>query len=241
MQAIIFSLAALAFILLGGLFAIKFKSRINYIMAFAAGVVLAVVFFDIFPELIEQIGQYGFEPIWIMAVVVGGFLVLHILEKTVLIHHAHEGDYADHHHPKVGVLSALALIGHSLMDGIAIGLSFHINPAVGILVAIAVIAHSFTDGMNSATLMLSHNNSPRRAKSFLFIHGLAPVVGAASTLFFTASPIFITLYLAFFAGFLLYIGASDILPEAHSRRPSFTLVGLTLLGVIFIFLVTRLA
>lgn len=240
MQAIIFSLVALAFILLGGLFAIKFKSKIRAIMAFAAGVVLAVVFLDIFPELIEQVTEFSFEPVHVMLVVVGGFLLLHILEKTVLIHHAHECDYAKHCHPQVGVISSLALIGHSLLDGIAIGLGFQAGVGVGVLVAVAVIAHSFADGINDATVMLSNGNSDSRAKKVLVLHSLAPVVGAVLTLFFAASPAFITYYLAFFAGFLLYIGAGDILPEAHNGKSSYRLIGLTLLGVAFIFIITRL-
>ena len=50
---------------------------------------------------------------------------------------------------------------------------------------------------------------------------------------------FLVLYLGFFAGFLLYIGASDILPEAHSKHSSFKTILLTLLGVILIFIITR--
>jgi ZIP family zinc transporter len=51
-------------------------------------------------------------------------------------------------------------------------------------------------------------------------------------------------YLAFFAGFLLYIGTSDILPQAHSQnRPAIagSLIGLTCLGAAFMFVVVRLA
>jgi ZIP family zinc transporter len=51
----------------------------------------------------------------------------------------------------------------------------------------------------------------------------------------------LTIYLAFFAGFLLYIGASEILPEAHSKHSSFVTIGLTILGVVFMFFVTKFA
>jgi zinc transporter ZupT len=47
--------------------------------------------------------------------------------------------------------------------------------------------------------------------------------------------------LGFFAGFLLYIGASDILPEAHSKNSSSKLIGLTILGALLVFLITRVA
>jgi ZIP family zinc transporter len=176
-----------------------------------------------------------------MIALVTGFLLFHILEKTILIHHAHENDYAIHVHPHVGILSALALVGHSFLDGFGIGLGFQVSPTLGILVAIAVISHDFTDGMNTITLMVTHKNSIQKAKTFLFFDALAPMVGVLAASVFRIPNNFMILYLGFFAGFLLYIGASDILPQAHSKKSSYQLIGLTILGVLFIFLITRLA
>ena len=240
MKAIIFTIATFFSTFFGGLLALKLKNKLHAIMAFTAGVILAVFAFDILPEIIKQIKINNFGTTGVTIALVLGFLIFHILEKTIVIHHAHETDYADHKHPQVGMMSAAALIGHSFMDGVGIGLGFQINAATGILVALAVIAHDFTDGMNTVTLMLNHRNSDRRSKLFLLLDAAVPTLGALSTLFFTVSPYFLTLYLGFFAGFLLYIGASDILPEAHSRESSFPLIGLTVLGVVLIFLVTRL-
>ncbi len=239
MEQIFFSITVFLSILLGGLFAIKLKNKLHLIMAFAAGVLLGVVSLDIFPEIIEQVKIYDLDPMAPMIALVAGFLVFHILEKTILIHYAHEVDYAEHKHPQVGVISSLALIGHSFMDGVGIGLGFQVSASVGVMVAIAVISHGFTDGMNTVTFMLNHKNSARKSKVLLLLHSLAPVLGAISTFLFTASPQFLVLYLGFFAGFLLYIGGSDILPEAHSRQSSFKLIGLTILGVLFIFTITR--
>ena len=210
-------------------------------MGFAAGVIMGVICFEIFPEIIEQIKINNFDSLPVMVALVAGFLIFHILEKFVLIHHSHEHEYAVHKHPQVGMFSALALAGHSLMDGVGIGLGFQVSPAVGTLVAVAVIAHDFTDGMNTVTMMINHKNNHRRALIFLAIDALAPILGALSTLFFHVSAQFLVLYLGFFAGFLLYIGASDILPEAHSEKSSVQLIGLTILGVIFIFIISRFA
>lgn len=225
---------------LGGLFALKLKNRLHLIMGFTAGVLLAVVAFDIFPEIITQVNQHQIDPIEPMIALVAGFLLFHILEKVLVIHHAHEVDYAEHKHPKVGVLSAAALAGHSLMDGVGIGLGFQVSPAVGLLVALAVISHDFTDGMNTVSLMLTNNNTAKKSKIFLLIDSFAPVVGAFSTLFFTVPPHFLVLYLGFFAGFLLYISTSDILPEAHSQHSSFKLIGLTVFGAFFVFIISRI-
>ncbi len=238
---VIFAVVTFFFTYLGGIFAIKFRGKIHLIMAFAAGILLGVVSFDIFPEIFDQVQKGAAAPLEIMVSLVIGFLLFHILEKTILIHHAHENEYAAHTHPKVGVASALALAGHSFMDGASIGIGFQINPALGFLVAIAVISHDFCDGMNTVTLMLAHDNSTKKAKLLLALDALAPVAGVALSFLFRFPDRFLTLYLGFFAGFLLYIGASDILPEAHSKQSSLKLIGLTILGVIFIFILTRLA
>jgi zinc transporter ZupT len=238
-QVIIFAVATFASTFLGGAFAIKFKDRLHLIMGFTAGVLMGVVAFDIFPEIIQQIKENNFSSVGPMVALMAGFLIFHILEKVIVIHHVHEGDYAEHKHPHVGILSALALAGHSFLDGVGIGLGFQVNTAIGILIAIAVISHDFTDGMNTVTLMLTNKNSANRAQKFLFLDAVTPMLGALSTLFFTIPNNFLVLYLGFFAGFLLYIGASDILPEAHSKHSSYKTIALTVLGAVFIFIVTR--
>lgn len=241
MKQIIFAIIAFLSTYLGGLFVVRFKSKIHLIMGFTAGVLMGVVWFDIFPEIIAMVREHDFAVSPIMIALIAGFLLFHILEKTLLIHHAHEDEYADHKHPHVGSFSALALAGHSFLDGVGIGLAFQVNEAVGFLVALAVISHDFTDGMNTVALMLTHKNSDKRAKIFLLIDALAPILGAVSTLFFSVSPQVLVIYLGFFAGFLLYIGATDILPEAHSKHSSLKTVGLTIAGAALVFLIGRFA
>ena len=223
----------------GGLFSIRNKDKLHTIMGFTAGVLVGVVFFDIFPEIIGLIKENNFNTTGPMIALTLGFILFHILEKSILLNHAHDEEYKEHKHPHVGIASAIALSGHSFMDGVGIGLAFQVNATVGLLVAIAVIAHDFTDGMNTVTLVLHNKNSMEKAKWFLLLDAIAPVLGATSTMFFHLSANFLVLYLGFFAGFLLYIGASDILPEAHSKNSSYKTIGLTILGLLLIFVVTR--
>ena len=241
MEAILLSLGTFVSTSLGGLFSLRNRGSIHKVLGFTAGVLIGVVFFDILPEVIDLVKENGYDVTSVMIAIVLGFLVFHILEKTILIHHSHEDEYADHKHPHVGIASGLALAGHSFMDGVGIGLGFQVNAAVGLLVAIAVIAHDFTDGMNTVSLVLLHKNSLTRARWFLLLDALTPVAGVASTLLFHVPEGFLVLYLGFFAGFLLYIGASDILPEAHSKESSFKTIGLTIAGVVLIFIITRFA
>jgi zinc transporter ZupT len=244
LTAISLSLATFASTLGGGLLALRFRDRLHYLLSFTAGVLLGVVSFDVLPEIFALAHEHAVDATGSMVALVGGFLFFHSLEKFVLIHHAHESAYAEHRHPHVGLLSALALVGHSLLDGVAIGLAFQVSQAVGISVAIAVVAHDFCDGLNTVGLMLTHRNSTRRSAGMLLLDAIAPVLGAASTLLFRVPPSTLILYLGFFAGFLLYIGVSDILPEAHSKATpaiAVRLIGLTCAGAAFIFVVSRFA
>jgi len=244
MSAVLFSLATFFSTCIGGLFALKFRDRLHFLLSFTAGVLLGVVSFEILPEIFKLAHDSQVETTGAMIALVVGFLVFHSLEKLVLIHHVHETDYPAHRHPHVGLLSALSLVGHSFMDGVGIGLGFQVSESVGIVVAIAVVSHDLCDGLNTVSLMLVNHNTTRRSIVMLLLDATAPVLGVIATLFFQVSASILMLYLGFFAGFLLYIGASDILPEAHSQNHSSTtlsLIALTCLGAAFIFFVARLA
>lgn len=238
-MVIILSLLTFISTFLGGLAGLRYKDKLHLILGFTAGVLLGVVSFDIFPEMIELRDKTGTELVWVMGALVAGFLIFHVLEKLLIIHHAQEGEYGKHKHPTVGVFSALALSGHSFLDGVGIGLGFQVSSVMGLLVAVAVISHDFSDGLNTVSLMLAHKNTTEKAKKMLLIDAIAPVLGATSTLAFTVPEKLLVLYLGFFAGFLLYIGASDILPEAHAQHSSRWTILMTLTGVLFIFLITR--
>lgn len=241
MLVLIFSFLTFISTTLGGFYALKNRHRLHFIMSFTAGVLIAVCFFDILPELFSIITEQKLDPTASLIALVVGFLTIHIIEKVAVIHAGHEEEYAvhNHKHPTVGVIGATGLTFHSLLDGVGIGLGFHVNPQVGLLIALAVIAHDFSDGLNAVTLMLVNKNSTKKAVIFLILDALAPIVGAMVT-YVIAIPIHIlNLYLGFFAGFLLYIGASDLLPEAHSRHSSWKMLFLTVMGVVFIFIITR--
>lgn len=215
---------------LGGLLAIRLRALLPMLMGFAAGVVVGLVCFDLLPEILSRIGGSGYDARVVMGALACGFLLFHVLEKTIVIHH-HE-KCAGGRHPHVGVLSALALIGHSTMDGVGIGFAFQAGWKVGLAVGLAVVAHDIVDGINTIVVMLGSRNTTRQALPFLALDAAAPVLGVLGTLWIRPSPSALVLYLAFFAGFLLYIGASHVLPEAHSERSRPVTVLLTLLGAL---------
>ncbi len=226
--------------LAGGRFALHNRDKLHRILGFTAGVLLGVVAFDLLPEIHRLTISTRTDFTAPMIALTAGFLAFHIIEKLTAIHTAHESEYASNHtHPQLGVVSALALSAHSFFDGIGIGLAFQVSKSVGLAVAIAVIAHDFSDGLNTVTLMLLNGNTSARSQRLLLLDATTPLLGAASTLLFHVPDRELLLYLGFFTGFLLYIGGSDILPEAHANHPSRLALVLTITGTALIYLVTQ--
>jgi len=238
-MVIVLAVSTFVSTLLGGLFALRNRDRLHLVLGFTAGVILGVVAFDVLPEIARLSRTTGTSFSTPMVALVAGFLFFHVAEQSILVHDAHESEYAGHSHPAVGLASALALSGHSLTDGIAIGLAFQVNSSTGLTVALAVIGHDFADGINTMALMLAHGNSRKRSLLLLLLDAVAPVIGAASTLLFTVPSSGLLLYLGAFAGFLLYIGASDILPEAHANHPSRLTMLMTIVGAALIWVLIR--
>ncbi len=241
MTAILFSLASFVSTSIGGLLALRLRDRLRYVMGFTSGVLVALVAFDLLPEIFRLVNVLHVAPVIPMLALMVGYLGFYAIEKLSLIHHSHqsENDATLTTHPQVGLISALALSGHSFLDGVGIGLGFQVSTTAGIIVAIAVIAHDMSDGLNTVTLMLVNRNTSRKALALLALDAIAPVLGVLSTFLFTIQGVALPVYLGFFAGFLLYIGASDILPAAHRVMSSRGIVLMTFGGALFAFIVTR--
>lgn len=229
--------------LLGGLLALKFRDRLHLILGFSAGAVLGVTFFDLLPEAIE-LSSSLYEPSTVLSLVAVGFFFFMILDRLALVHaHGHgehEEDCENTSH-KRGFLGALSFSFHSLLDGLAIGLAFQISGAVGAVVAAAVLAHKFSDGINTVNVISKNGGEKKRAFKWLIAASIAPVIGIAISQFFVLQESTLGLVLSIFAGFFLYIGASDLLPESHHAHPKFITIIATLLGATVLYFAVKLA
>lgn len=240
MNAVIFSAVAFFSTLLGGLAAARFRRSFGILAAFVAGVLIAVPLFDLLPEALTLGAESNIPPQNVMYVVAVGFLFLLTLSRYICVHRICEGDECRNvRHPHAGWFGASELSIHSFMDGFAIGLGFQADAHAGLVVAMAVIAHDFSDGMNTVTIMLKAGNSLRSSLQMLIVDAAAPVLGAISTLFIAAPPSVLVYLLPFFAGGFLYLGASDLLPEAHEKNPPLVSLLSTLAGFLVIFAVMQ--
>jgi zinc transporter ZupT len=226
----LYALLTFAMTVAGGLFAIKFRRHLDYVIAFSAGFLPAIVFLDLLPEIIDQCNAWHFVIRNAMGMVLVGFSAIFLLEKLTIIHAERNHDLPGHRH-YVGVVGAIGLAFHSFLDGMAIGTAFQLSSEVGWLVLFAVIAHDFADGINTVTLMLTNQNPLSRTIVLLLLDAATPVVGAFVATRIHPDPWMLTNQLAFFAGFLLYLGASDLLPQVH-LQPRVRLLLATFVGML---------
>ena len=239
MIVLLLTIAAALAALAGGYTAIRNRNRLHIAISLTSGLVLGVVAFDLLPEIFSGVQRAGIDSVWPMVLLVGGFLFFHVVEKLILIHNDTESEYGPHIHPKLGIARAIALAGHSFFDGLSIGVGFQVSAGVGTVVALAVIGHRFADGLDTASFMLLHRNKISQIKKLLSIVVIMPVLGGLSSLVVSFSEGALVRYLGFFAGVLLYIAASNIMPQAHTKSASYTSVALTVSGALFMFIVTR--
>jgi len=221
--------------LAGGQIGLRFSDRLQTLLALTGGVVVAIALFDVLPEGIDGVGDVDQAT----ALVAAGFLAFFLVERLLVLHDREEA-VETLSSERVGVLGAAGLSAHSFIDGLGIGFAFGVDSATGFLVFLAVISHDFADGLNTVSYVLRRSGNRRTAVRWLTIDALAPLLGAIIGSQIAISDQALRYVLCVYCGIFLYIGASDLLPEAHSQG-SWARVALTAAGFAVIFAITRLA
>jgi len=229
----------------GGSFALKLKDRLHLILGFSAGAVIAIAFFDLLPEALRLSGTH-YSSMTVLSVTSLGFMTYLILDRTLLLHGTHKHKSADTKRNEIkndarGVAGAGSLSFHSFLDGIGIGLAFQVSPSVGAIVASAVLAHDFSDGINTVNFILKEGGSHKKARKWLLVDAITPVIGIFIATFFAIEEKTLALLLALFAGFFLYLGASDLIPESYHNHPMRWTTYSTVLGVVVLYSIIKLA
>jgi zinc transporter ZupT len=227
---LLIGIAAGAFVstLLGGLLALRLRDKLHLILGFSAGAVIGVAFFDLLPEAVNFGIKYH-SPSVVLSWTALGFLFYLVADRMLLIH----GTGAS---AQRGNVAAGMLCCHSLLDGVAIGLAFQASRAIGIVVAIAVLTHDFSDGINTTNMVLKNHGARSRAVRWLLLDAVAPALGIAATRLFAVRGDGLGFALALFAGFFVYIGASDLIPESYHAHPKFLTTAMTVLGAAVLYL-----
>ena len=232
--AIIFAAVTVIATTLGGYIALRASDRFHLVLGLSAGLLLGLVGFDLLPEVFEMNKSSWLGVPAVSVAILAGFLTLHIVEGFFGSHEPAESDYGhDHeHHNIAGAVGALAMGGHVFLDGVGLGVAFQIDSKLGFAVFLAVLVHAFSDGLNTVSFLIKSGSWSKRGVWLLGVDGIARISGAALGTTFAVSDNFVATYLALFAGIVIYLATSHILPEAHSRHSSRWTFFATVCGVV---------
>lgn len=235
---LIFTLLGSVVSLIGGVLLLwkeKFANKISHFLsAFAGGALLGTAFFDLLPEAQEAAGEGGIN-IFLWTLI--GVLLFFILER--FIHH-----HSQFHNPQEkSTIVPLIVIGdtvHNFIDGVAMAATFLVSIPLGIVTSLAVAAHEIPQEIGDFGLML-HKGVPRKRVLLINLYSaLAAMAGAVIT-YMAKDSIegLLPAVLGLTAGFFIYIAASTLIPEIHSRedqKMAFWETMMLFLGVLVIYL-----
>ena len=240
--AAIVSLSAFLSALFGGMLAMRAIGQVGLVIALGAGIRIGAAFFDLIPESVAHLG--GSLDL-AMLFTAFGFLAFYAVEKLTAIHVGHETaselDHGDAEHRHIGLVGAIGMSLHSFLDGVALAAGLTVGGGLGLVIAVVVIVHRFSDGIGVVSLLLASRRGPDEIRRWVALIALAPVLGVVVGLLLPIPDAALGAMLAVFAGFFLYIGAAELLPEAHRTDRSRWVVAATLAGVVAIYALSAFA
>ncbi len=204
----------------------------RFIIPIALGMFLGIVFFELIPETLEA-SEFG-GPI----AIVSGFLAFYLLSHILRTYHHHHHDHCDDCVPKSRVY--MLLIGdavHNIADGVVIATAFIVDPALGIAATIGVALHEIPQEIAEYGVLIQAGYSRGQAALYNLLSASSIILGVLVSFAFLHLGDYIWVLTGIAAGNLLYLAASDMIPELHGEhhRNHFLLTFLsTILGLVVI-------
>jgi zinc transporter, ZIP family len=234
--AVLVSASAMLSAAVGGLLALRAVSHVGLIIAAGAGIRIGAAYFDLIPESVEHLGGSLDLAMLFTAL---GFLAFYAIEKLTALHVGHETatelEHGDSTHRHVGFIGSIGMGLHSFLDGVALAAGLAVGGGLGLVIAVVVVMHRFSDGIGIVSLLLASRTPRDEIYRWVGLVALAPVVGVIVGSLLPVPDEVLGGMLAVFAGFFLYIGAAELLPEAHRSDRSRWVVAATLAGVVAIY------
>ena len=233
------------------------SDRLKQLTAIGAGVLIGSAFLVIIPEALEIFEgheeeeegheeeeegheEVHIEPSTIGLAILGGFVLMLLLEVFGLPHAVHHDEDKD----LLGLSATIGLLVHALVDGLAVGASVSSSNETGLIVFVAIMLHKGPAAFGLTSFLKHIKISESKSKWYLFAFALASPIMAILAFFVLGKTSFATvdnigLALLFSAGTFIYVATVDVLPEVHSHDHNHDPpVWFVILGIFFVFLIT---
>ncbi len=212
-------------------------------IAIALGTMVSLVIVELIPEVLETF--QGKSLIYAGVAVLVGIALLKLLDHFIPNHEEHGGIETEHENTPenmihIGIISAVAIILHNIVEGMAVYSITAESLKVGLLVGLGVGLHNIPMGM----LMYSTLEKDSRKKRILILTLAAVSTLAGGILMALISPVLnefvIGILICLALGMLLYIILFELVPHLlHSRHKLLSVLGIAA-GVVIIFISTLL-
>lgn len=216
------TLAGLATALGGVLGALYRPGRrgMAFAMGFGAGVMLSISLMDMLPA---ALGRYlaAFSPLragaMAASLVLIGLAAGALLEKLLPEEKAFAGGGEEGRVLRSALVTALALVGHNLPEGVMTLFASLEDPAVGARLAVAIGLHNLPEGLAVALPVFYATRSRGKAAAAALASGLAEPLGALlawGLLHGVLTPALLNGTVAVVAGVMLWVALAELLPQA---------------------------
>lgn len=203
------------------------RHSLKYFVSLGSGFMLGTALLEMVPESLRLWPARG--PFLILV----GYCLVHFFEHTLTAHfHFGEeihGEQFLHSHKSYTVM--LALLVHTLFDGIAIASGFLVSRSLGMLIFLAIFLHKIPEGFTVGSVMLASGKSRATAFSAAMGLGAATLLGALAM---NALHSLVAVGLPLSAGVTIYVAASDLVPEVN-REPGLIPAMAFFAGVLAVF------
>ena len=220
----------------GGLAAFLIKSISNRILCsileFSAGLMTAVVCFELIPEGFKQ-GGILFTSLGMLT----GILAIALIENSMKGLKLSASGKGNAGLLRAGILMSIGIAAHNFPEGFAVGSGFQSSAGLGVTITAAIIIHDIPEGIAMAIPMRAGGFS--KTKSFLYTimsgipMGLGALLGAALG---EISPGLVSVCLGFAGGAMLYVIFGELIPESKrmylGRLSSLTNIAGIICGII---------
>ncbi len=202
----------------------------------------------------ELSGRSGWmQPAFVAGLaVLGGFLMMLILEGFGFGHdvheehhdHSHEHGHEHVNHPEGSAkMLVVGLSLHALMDGFAIGAAYALGELVlSLQLALVILMHKFPAAFSLSAYSLHERRNKKRSMTDLLLFAAATPLAIlfSATLFASIDHSYIGLMLLFSAGTFIYVATVDVLPNIHIQGKSRETLWLVLGGIVAMIILSAL-
>ncbi len=199
----------------------------RYVIPMAVGVFLALVLTELLPEVLFTAGTAGMTVVGLSFVVV--YILAHVIHERL---HAHAVQHNEKQEAALLILFGDAL--HNFADGVIIAGGFLIAPEIGFAVAAAVALHELPQEIVEFGVLIRAGYTRTQAMVRNLLSASTIIVGGVFALWFAGQfADWLWVLMAFVAGNLLYVAASELLPRLHGSVASYSsFVGVVLAMVL---------